>query len=145
MANFLSPGTIGLESVAETLPHSSLQEKKFVTWNSSLRGSSPNDCASRASVSHSGKRTLDVASRAPRDEGRHCRCILTFPIETPLAFRRICFGPIFELFFGNHSLLWERPKPTFFFILLVSCRRRETYSLASQWGLNLSVPKTLRF
>ena len=28
----------------------------------------------RASVSHSGKGTLDVASRAPRDAGRSCRC-----------------------------------------------------------------------
>ena len=28
----------------------------------------------RASVSHSGQGTLDVASRAPRDEGRSCRC-----------------------------------------------------------------------
>ena len=28
----------------------------------------------RASVSYSGKGTLDMASRAPRDEGRSCRC-----------------------------------------------------------------------
>ena len=55
-----------------------LQLKQTSEWSDAT--SSLHLCC-RASVSHSAKGALDVASRAPRDEGRSCRCrpFLAFP------------------------------------------------------------------